>query len=236
MVGRATLGDYLRVVKLIERKRGRNSRYDRIMAPIATTAGGRDRGPRRLPRAARREQLVAAAIPVVAARGISDFTLDEIAAGADVTRNLLYHYFPRGRTDVLVAVAEEAGRRLTAEWITDESVPLPERVAANVGRMVDHAAEPSDLWQIYQLAQGSNEPELRATVERFEDVVIASISLNQIGTAEPPPLPRIALRGYLAFFAAALDEARALSIPSATLLPFLNETLTATLDAATTDR
>jgi AcrR family transcriptional regulator len=198
-----------------------------------TSSAGR--GPRRLPRADRAEQLVAAAVPVVAARGLSDFSLDEIAAEADVTRNLLYHYFPRGRPDIVVAVATEAGHRLTNDWITDESVALPERVAANVGRIVEHAVEPSDAWRIYQLARGSSDPGLRATVDRFEQVVIASISLNQLGTADPPPLVRIALQGYLAFFAAALDEAGARSIPPAELLPLLNETLATALGAATRD-
>jgi AcrR family transcriptional regulator len=200
---------------------------------VASTTGKGGRGPRRLPRAARREQLVTAALPVVASRGLSDFSLDEVAVGADVTRNLLYHYFPRGRADVVVAVAEEAGRRLTGEWITDESVPLPERVAANVGRMVDHASEPSDSWMIYQLARGSSDPGLRQTVDRFEGVVIASISLNQLGTADPPPLARLALQAYLAFFATALDEARTQSIPPAELLPLLNETLATALGTAT---
>lgn len=190
------------------------------------------RGPRRLSRAARREQLVAAAMPIVAAEGLTNFSLDEVAAGADVTRNLLYHYFPRGRADVVVAVATEAGHRLTDDWITDESVPLPDRVALNVGRMVEHAGEPTDAWRIYQLARGSSDPELRETVARFEAVVIESISRNQLGTADPPPLVRIALQGYMAFFGTALDEARVRSMPSAELLPLLNETLGATLAAA----
>jgi AcrR family transcriptional regulator len=190
-----------------------------------------ERAPRRLSRVARRKQLVAAAMPVAAAQGLADFSLDEVAAGADVTRNLLYHYFPRGRADVVVAVAEEAGRRLTGEWITDESVPLPDRIAANVGRMVEHAGEPSDAWRIYQLARGSSDPELRETVDRFEGLVIESISLNRLGTADPPLLARVALQAYLAFFGAALDEARARSIPAAELLPLLNETLATTLRA-----
>lgn len=171
-------------------------------------------------------------MPVVAERGLSDFSLDEVAAGADVTRNLLYHYFPRGRADVVVAVAEEAGRRLTGELITDEAVPLPERTAANVGRMVEHAREPSDAWRIYQHARGSSDPELREAVDRFEGLVIESIALNRLGTADPPPPARIALRGYLAFFGAALDEARARSMPTEELLPLLNGTLAACLEAA----
>lgn len=190
------------------------------------------RGPRRLSRAARREQLINAAIPVLASGGLSGFSLDEIAARADVTRNLLYHYFPRGRDDVVVAVAEAVGHRLTDDWVTDESVPLEGRIATNIGRMVEHAAGPSDVWRIYQLARGSTDPRLRETVARFEATVIESISLNQLGTADPPALVRVALQGYLAFFAVALDEGRAGSIEPERLLAFLNETLAATLRAA----
>ena len=62
-----------------------------IPTPIAVS-----RGPRRLSKVARRKQLISAAMPVVAAQGFADFSLDEVAARADVSRNLLYHYFPDG--------------------------------------------------------------------------------------------------------------------------------------------
>lgn len=190
------------------------------------------RRPRRLSRAARREQLISAAIPVLASEGLSGFSLDEIAERADVTRNLLYHYFPRGREDVVLAVAEAVGHRLTDDWLTDEAVPVEERIAANIGRMVEHAAGPSDAWRIYQLARGSADPLLRETVTRFESTVIESISLNQLGTADPPGLVRVALQGYLAFFAVTLDAGGTAAIETERLLAFLNETLAATLRAA----
>lgn len=190
------------------------------------------RGPRRLVREARHRQLVAAAMPIVAAQGLSDFSLDEIAARADVSRNLLYHYFPRGRPDIVLAVAEEAGRRLTDEWVTDEAIPPAERLAANNGRMIEHAMRPTDAWTIYQLARGASDPELRETVERFVDVVIAAVSLNRLGTPDPPPLARVALRGYLAFFGAVLDEARATGMRPERVLSVLNETLVAAVGAS----
>jgi AcrR family transcriptional regulator len=149
-----------------------------------------------------------------------------------VTRNLLYHYFPRGRSDLVLAVAEAAGHRLTDDWITDESIPLPDRLQANNARMIEHAMEPSDAWTVYQLARGSSDPEIRDTVERFVEVVIAATSLNRLGTSDPPPAARIALRGYLAFFGAVLDEARASGTPAEQLLPMLCATLVAALDAA----
>ena len=50
---------------------------------------------------------------VVADQGLAEFSLEDVAARADVTRNLLYHYFPRGRADIALAAVKQAGRELT---------------------------------------------------------------------------------------------------------------------------
>jgi AcrR family transcriptional regulator len=190
------------------------------------------RPPRRLPHGARRAQLVAAATPIAAVQGLSEFSLDEVALRADVTRNLLYHYFPRGRPDLTLAVVEEAGRVLTDGWVVDETIPLPERLALNVGRLIDHAMQPSDAWRLYRLARVTTDPEVRGVFDRFADTVLASISLNQLGTADPPPLARAALLGFFAFFEAALEEARAAALPRGQVLAMLNETLVSALRAS----
>ncbi len=171
-------------------------------------------------------------MPIVARDGFADFSLDEVAMQADVSRNLLYHYFPDGRNDLVRAVAEEAGHRLTDDWVTDESIPLPERLAINNSRMISHAMEPSDAWTIYQLARGATDPELRATVDRFVEVVVSATALNQLGTADPSPLARVALKGYLGFFGAVLDEARVTGTPPELILDLLGKTLFAALDVA----
>lgn len=205
------------------------------MAPspaTARTVRPASRPPRRLSRGARREQLIASAVPVLTARGLTDFSLEEIAAPADVTRNLLYHYFPRGRPDIVLAVLEHAGRELTEGWVVDEAIPLGERIAANNARMVAHAMEPTDAWRLYRMARGSADPEITATVERFLDVVIASMSLNHLGTPDPPPVARIALRGYFAFFESVLDDARAAGMSPDEVLPLLGDTLVHALDVA----
>ena len=171
-------------------------------------------------------------MPIVAKDGFSGFSLDEVAANADVTRNLLYHYFPDGRGDIVRAVAEQAGHKLTDDWETDESIPLPERLVINNARMVAHAMEPSDAWVIYQLARGSTDPELRATIDHFVEIVVAAVSLNNLGTEDPPPLARVALKGYLGFFGTVLDEARETGTPPELLVDLLGETLTGALQVA----
>lgn len=190
------------------------------------------RAPRRLSWEARYEQLISAAMPILAEDGFADFSLDEVTARAGVTRKLLYHYFPRGRQDVVRAVAQRAGHELTDGWITDESIPLPERLAANVGRVIEHAMMPSDAWRIYRLARAAADPELGEIVDRFVDVVVASIALNQLGTEQPPPLPLLAIRGFLAYFESVLDDARTMSVPLEPVAGMLNETLPAAIRAA----
>jgi AcrR family transcriptional regulator len=190
-----------------------------------------NRSPRRLSRGARREQLIDVAAPLVAEQGISGFSLDELAGRADVTRNLLYHYFPRGRSDILIAVGERAGHELTDGWVTDESIPLEERMAANFQRFLAHSEEPSVAWIIHRLGRASNEPELHAIIERFEDIVISSVSLNNFGTADPPPIARLGIKGFIAFSEAVLDEARETGMPREQVLQLVAQAMLATMQA-----
>src|SRR3954454_23016938 len=101
---------------------------------------------RRLPPEQRREQLEQVALDVAADRGYAGLALDEVAERAGVTRNLLYHYFPRGKLDVFLAATHVAGRELTDGWVTDADIPLDERLAANFARIVAHAGDPSPAW------------------------------------------------------------------------------------------
>ncbi len=182
-------------------------------------------------RAARREQLIDVAMPLVAEQGLSGFSLEEVADQAQVTRNLLYHYFPRGREDIMFAVAERAGHDLTDGWVTDESIPLEERMAANFIGFFEHSREPSPAWRIYRLGRTSTDPELHAIIDRFQQVIIEGISLNNLGTADPPPLARMAIKAALAFGETMLDEARDSDVPREEVLLVVAQTLRTTLEA-----
>ena len=182
-------------------------------------------------REARALQLVTVAMPVIAEQGFSEFSLDEVAERADVTRNLLYHYFPRGRSDLATAVAERAGHQLTDGWVTDENIPIEQRQTENNARIVAHALQPTDAWRIFRLVRGATAPELREIHERFVDLVVSNMSLNQLGTRDPPALARMALRGYLAFTETVLDDMRAGTVPAEQIVLMLNDTLAGAIHA-----
>jgi AcrR family transcriptional regulator len=188
--------------------------------------------PRRLPPAERREQLERVALEVAAEQGYAGLSLDAVAERAGVTRNLLYHYFPRGKLDVFLAAAQVAGRELTDDWVTDADLPLAERLAANFARFAQHAGEPSAAWLVHRQTHSAAEPEIVDGAERYRQRVVSSVALNHFGTEDPGPLARAVLRAYLSFAETALDQAREQGLDPDAMLDVLGRTLLAAVDAA----
>jgi AcrR family transcriptional regulator len=187
---------------------------------------------KRLPPEQRRAQLARAALAIAAEQGHAGLSLDDVAERAGVTRNLLYHYFPRGRLDVFLAALELAGDELTGDFIVDRRQPLAERLAANAERAIEHAERASDAWLVWRHARSAAEPEIHAVRDRYRDEIVTGMALNHLGTADPPPLARVALRAYLDFHQTALDEWRGSDLDREALLALLERTLAATVAAA----
>ena len=189
--------------------------------------------PRRMAPEQRRAPLVQAALASAAEHGYAGLSLDDVGERAGVTRNLLYHYDPRGRLDLDLAALERAGDELTGDFIVAPHQPLAERLAANTERAIEHAARASDAWLVWRHASSAAEPEILAVRDRYRDELVTGMSLNFLGTDTPPPRARVALRAYLDFHETALDEWRGSGLDRTTLLALLERTLTATVEAMT---
>src|SRR4051812_29019095 len=189
------------------------------------------RAPRRMSSDDRRAQLAAIAQELIARDGHAGLSLDEVAERADVTRNLLYHYFPRGRLDLFLAAVERGGEQIAGGWVTDEAVPREQRIAANFAHVVEHASAPSTAWVVYRQARSSADPEVRAAISAYVDRIVSAGALNQLGTTDPPPLARVALQGFVAFTEVAFDDARSQGVPAETVMQLLARTLAATMAA-----
>src|SRR5438477_10701604 len=73
---------------------------------MAATSGAQTAGrPVRLPRSARRKQLLAAAQDVFVAQGYHAAAMDDIAERAGVSKPVLYQHFP-GKLDLYLALLE----------------------------------------------------------------------------------------------------------------------------------
>jgi AcrR family transcriptional regulator len=73
---------------------------------------------------ARRAELIGHARRVFSDVGYADAGLAEIAVAADVSKALLYHYFPNGRAELFAAVVEEAGVELRERLRQGAEVPF----------------------------------------------------------------------------------------------------------------
>ena len=175
---------------------------------------------RRLSRQARRDQLVSAAIPLVARNGPADLSLDEVAERAGVTRNLLYHYFPGGRSDLVSAVVEDAERQVVGSFSRHD-------LDQAISRVLDHALAPTHAWRIHRMARG-----LPALTRLAEATAAAVDALRDFAGVEASPLTDVALHGYVAYAETVLDRARVAGISRPDVLRVLTQTLAAVVAAA----
>src|SRR6266852_1759691 len=61
---------------------------------------------------AMRAKIVAAAADLVLARGVGATSLDDIRAGTGTSKSQLFHYFPGGKAELVIAIASFQTERL----------------------------------------------------------------------------------------------------------------------------
>lgn len=119
----------------------------------------------RMPRTARREQILAAATDAFARGGFSATSLDDIAREASVSRVILYRHFD-SKADLYRAVLDRARARLAA------AAHGPDFDAASVDGLLAAAAEdPAGFRLLFEYA--AREPEFRDEMERFRAEMVA---------------------------------------------------------------
>src|SRR5262249_33676635 len=79
--------------------------------PVSLSAPAAPRRVRKSP-SARRGELVATARRGLSDGGLNDGGMADVAAAAEVSKGLLYHYFPAGRPELLDAVGREVAGEL----------------------------------------------------------------------------------------------------------------------------
>jgi AcrR family transcriptional regulator len=121
---------------------------------------------RRLPRAERREQLLAAATQAFARTGFAATSLDDIAEQAGISRVLLYRHF-ESKTDLYRAVLDRAVGRLTV------AVGTRDYTYASIDALLGAAAEDPDGFRLL-FHHAAREPEFRQQMDRFQRGMVAT--------------------------------------------------------------
>jgi AcrR family transcriptional regulator len=133
---------------------------------VVATPQARGGGPR-LPRQARRKQLLGAAREVFVARGYHAAAMDEIAERAGVSKPVLYQHFP-GKLELYLALLDESVAELIAvvsaalASTTDNS----QRVPATFRAFFDYVSGAGEAFRLVFESDLSNEPAVRERIDR----------------------------------------------------------------------
>jgi AcrR family transcriptional regulator len=159
----------------------------------------------RLSTDARREQLVALGVEMFSERPFDDVSIDDIAAGAGISKGLLYHYFPSKR-DFYVAVVRHSADEMQAVTETDADLEPLERLADGLDRYLEYVATHARGFATVLRAGIGSDPEVAAIVEGVRAAMARRI-LADVAESDPPPAAvRIAIRGWVGFAEAASLE------------------------------
>lgn len=133
--------------------------------------------PTRLPRSARRKQLLAAAQQVFVAQGYHAAAMDDIAERAGVSKPVLYQHFP-GKLDLYLALLDSscdtiiASTRAALESTQDNK----QRVEATMAVFYDYVASDSGAFRLVFESDLTNEPAVREQVERVTSETAAMVA------------------------------------------------------------
>src|SRR3954452_13383933 len=144
----------------------------------AASGGAQTAGrPTRLPRSARRKQLLAAAQQVFVAHGYHAAAMDDIAERAGVSKPVLYQHFP-GKLELYLALLDTHCDAIIAK-VRNAMLATPdnrERVRGAVRAYFEFVDHDSEAFRLVFESDLRNDPQVRERVERVEQGCIAAVT------------------------------------------------------------
>jgi len=146
------------------------------MAPATsgTRAAGR---PTRMPRSARRSQLLAAAQDVFVAQGYHAAAMDDIAERAGVSKPVLYQHFP-GKLELYLALLDTHCDALIEQIRAAMAATSDnkERVRGATHAYFDFVSHESEAFRLVFESDLRNDPAVRERVDRVEQASVDAIT------------------------------------------------------------
>jgi len=154
---------------------------------VTATPTTRPRGTR-LPRLARRRQLLDAATEVFVARGYHAAAMDEIAERAGVSKPVLYQHFP-GKQELYLALLDESVDRLVEAVAAAirSTADNRQRVNATFAAYFGYVAEHSGTFKLVFESDFTSEPAVRgklAAADRVCADLISQVIKEDAGLAD----------------------------------------------------
>jgi AcrR family transcriptional regulator len=135
---------------------------------VTASPQARSHGPAttRLPRPARRRQLLGAAQEVFVAQGYHAAAMDEIAERAGVSKPVLYQHFP-GKLELYLALLDESAQELVGivREALSSTTDNKQRVPATFQAFFDFVSSSGEAFRLVFESDLSNEPAVRERLD-----------------------------------------------------------------------
>lgn len=178
----------------------------------------------------RKAQLLELGIRLFSERPYDDFSMDDVAAEAGVSKGLLYHYFPSKRHFYMSAL-RKAVADMTTLTEPDRGLPVEEQLRRGLDVYLAYVEEHAAAYRAVLRGGIGSDPEVAAITEEFRSVTLRRL-LRAIGASHPGPKVRVAIRGWIGLVeAASLDWLERRDLTRIELVEMLDAALPAVLQA-----
>jgi len=175
----------------------------------------------------RRQQLLELGLELFGNQTYEELSIDEIAKRADISKGLLYHYFPSKRA-FYVASVREAARQLLDETSIEQEERGPalnaEDLRAGLRPFLCYVARRRLVFCFLLRGGIGTDPEVAEVIESTRQAVVDRMltRLSRFGAQPDDPATRMRLRGWLGFLeATSLDWAEKQELDAEVFLDLL---------------
>lgn len=146
----------------------------------------------------RRAQLIAVGLTMLSDRALHELSVEELAAGAGISKALVFHYFG-SKQELLAAIAAAAADDFIAVTEPDPTLPLDEQLDQSMAAFVRYVADNRVGYVMLVRGPASADDAMRDLFEQTRTRVVDRI-IAKLGPLEPsPPAFRMVVRGWVAF-------------------------------------
>ena len=152
----------------------------------------------------RRARLLELGRRLFSERPYDDFSMDDVAAEAGVSKGLLYHYFPSKR-DFYVASLRLSVEEMLELTQTDRSVPVDQQLREGLRAYLEYVGGHQSAYRAVLRGGIGSDAEVAAVAEGFRRAMAERV-LDGLGLVQPDPLVRLAVTGWIGMVEAASLE------------------------------
>jgi len=153
----------------------------------------------RLDPIARRAQLIALGVEMLATRTLDALSVEDIAQKAGISRGLLFHYFS-SKQEFHLEVAKAAAAELLARTAPDTTLPPLDALRASLSEFIAYVSENPDNYKSLVRGAASGDGDMRKIFDATRATMAGRI-VSVLGELGLPLGPRaeLAVHGWVAF-------------------------------------